>query len=74
MKPMAMMQIKNLLDQFKKNHPKVLQFFATASKRIQVGSVIEVNITDSDGKTICTNMRVTEDDIALIQQLSAQAK
>lgn len=74
MNPMAMMKIKGLLDRFKINHPKVPLFFSAAAKGIDEGSVIEINITTSEGKTICTNMKVTADDLDLVRQLGDIAR
>lgn len=69
MNPMALMQMKSLLDEFKKNHPKIPMFFTAASKSIGEGSIIEINVTTSDGKKLNTNMRVTAEDMKLVQQL-----
>ena len=69
MNPMALMQIKGMLDTFKKNHPKVPMFFSAAAQSIGEGSIVEMTITNPDGKKICTNMKVTQDDIQLVLQL-----
>lgn len=74
MNPMVMMQMKSLFSKFKRNHPKVPQFFAAASRCVNVGSVIEIQVTTAEGKTLCTNMRVTEDDMEMVRQLAGQAK
>jgi len=42
-------------------------FATAASNYVGVGSIIEVNIQDAEGKSICTNIRVTEDDIELME-------
>lgn len=69
MNPMMLMQIKGMLDQFKKNHPKVPMFFNAAAQNIGVGSIIEMSVVSPDGKKICTNMRVSEDDLKLVEQM-----
>ena len=69
MNPMAFMQIKGMLDKFQKNHPKVPMFFSAAAQSIGEGSIIEMTVTNPDGKKMCTNMKVTQDDIQLVQQL-----
>lgn len=69
MNPMALMKIKGLLDKFRENHPKVPLFFNAVSQSIDEGSVIEINVTTSQGKNLCTNMRVTSDDIDMIRQI-----
>ena len=50
MNPMGFMKIKGLVDRFKDNHPKVPMFFTAASKSVDVGSIIEINITTAEGK------------------------
>ena len=69
MNPMALMQIKGMLDKFTKNHPKVPMFFQSVGQNIGEGSVIEITVTTADGKNLCTNMKVTEEDLALFEQL-----
>lgn len=73
MNPMAMMKIKPLLEKFRDNHPKVPMFFAAAAGKIQEGSVIELSVQAPDGNPICTNIRVTADDIELINFLKDMA-
>lgn len=69
MNPMAMMKIKGLMDRFKNNHPKVLMFVQDAAQNMGEGSVIDITITTKDGKQMRTNMKVTADDVDLVQQL-----
>ena len=69
MNPMALMQIKGMLDTFQKNHPKVPMFFSAAAQNIGEGSIVEMTVTSPEGKKICTNMRVTQDDLKLVEQL-----
>lgn len=69
MNPIAMMRFKPLLEKFKDNHPKMPMFFAAASDYIEEGSIMELNIQNSEGKSICTNIRVTKDDIELIEAM-----
>ncbi len=69
MNPMALMKIKGMFDRFKGNHPKVPMFFQAAAQSIDEGSIIEISVTTSAGKNLCTNMRVTRDDIELVKEL-----
>jgi hypothetical protein len=69
MNPMAMMKIKSLMERFKENHPKVPMFFAAAAGCVQEGSIIEISVQTPDGKNICTNMRVTADDLELMDAM-----
>ncbi|MGN0435136.1 MAG: hypothetical protein ACI4D8_00725 [Wujia sp.] len=69
MNPMAMLKLKGLFDRFKNNHPKVPEFFVAATKSIDEGSIIEINVTTSAGKKLCTNMKVTSEDLEMIKQI-----
>ena len=62
-----------LLERFRSNHPKVPMFFSAASQSIGEGSIIEISITNADGKKLCTNMKVTADDLELFEQLKNTA-
>lgn len=69
--PMALMQMKGMLDKFKQNHPKVPMFLSDAARSMGEGSIIEINVTSPEGRKITTNMRVTQDDLELVEQLKA---
>ncbi|MBR2912844.1 MAG: hypothetical protein IKK51_10915 [Oscillospiraceae bacterium] len=68
MNPMKFMQFKPLLERFRDRHPKFIQFFGYAAGHISAGSVLEITVTDPEGKKIVTNIRVDEEDIALFHQ------
>ena len=71
MNAMKMLQLKPQIQKFQKRHPKFVQFFsAYAMTAAQEGSVLEITITDPDGKVVCTNMKVTADDVQLVHDLS----
>ena len=69
MNPMAMMKMKGMMDKFKKNHPKVPMFFQSASQCMEEGTIIDISVTTVEGKNLCTNMKVTKEDLELIAQL-----
>lgn len=69
MNPIAMMKIKSLMEKFRDNHPKVMMFFAAAPDYVEEGSIIELNIKSATGNPICTNIRVTKDDLELMEAL-----
>lgn len=69
MNPMAILQIKSLLDKFKNNHPKIPMFFSAASQSIDENSIIEIKVTTAEGQNLITNMKVTSDDIELFKEL-----
>ncbi len=72
MNPKALFQMKSILDRLKKNHPKVPMFFQAAANCIDEGSIIEITLTTSEGKNLCTNMRVTADDLNAVRTLKEQ--
>ena len=47
-------------------------FFSAAANAIDEGSVLEVTLTTSTGKTLCTNLRVTAEDLQSVRELRQQ--
>ena len=74
MNPMAIMQIKPLLEQFQQRHPKFIQFFNYASQQIGEDSLIEISVTSADDKKIVTNIRLSREDLELIEKLKSFIK
>lgn len=67
MNPAMLFKIKGAWEKFVQNHPKFPFFLRAASTSgIREGYIIEVKITDTDGKAICTNVKLTESDMELI--------
>ena len=66
--PMKLMQLKGMGDRFKANHPKIPGFIDAAMHSIEEGTIIEMTVTSPDGKKICTNMRVTADDMQMLRE------
>ncbi len=69
MNPMNVFKLKGLLDRFKVNHPKVPLFFKAAAGTVQEGSIIEIKIVSPENKTIITNFKINNEDIALVNEL-----
>lgn len=68
--PAALFKIKGLWDQFIQNHPKFPQFLnAVNHSGIGEDSVIEVQITQPDGQQMKTNIKVSQSDLELFEQL-----
>ena len=68
--PAIFFKIEGAWDKFVSNHPKFPLFLRAASASgIKEGYVIEVKITDNDNKTICTNVKLTESDMELMQMI-----
>ncbi|MCC8025635.1 MAG: hypothetical protein LIP16_10095 [Clostridium sp.] len=68
MNPLNFLQLKPSWEQFKSNHPKFLPFLkaATEERFIDQGTVIEINVTNSTGKTISSNVRLKADDMEFL--------
>lgn len=66
--PMKLMKLREMGERFKANHPRVPAFFEAAMRGVAEGSVIEMSVTDPQGKKICANIRVTADDMAMLRE------
>ncbi len=70
MNPMALLALKSDFNKFKSNHPKFLQFAKAFTKAgIQEGTVMECKVITADGREFQTNIRVTADDLELLEKL-----
>ena len=68
--PMALLGLKNDFDKFKGNHPKFLQFVKAFTKAgIQEGTVMECKVITTDGQELQANIKVTADDLELLEKL-----
>ena len=65
--PLQFMQLAERLRIFKQQHPKVLDFIqAIGRNNLQPGVVLELRVTELEGKVTVTNMRLTEEEIETI--------
>ena len=75
MNPMFLMQAKQRLELFQKEHPKVLPFFNTVkAQALREGTVLELKVTDPDGKEYVSNIRLTANDVETVRMLSEQGR
>ena len=70
--PMEFMKLKERMDIFMNQHPRVMPFFQALSGRITEGSVIEMKVTQPDGTDLVCNIRVTADDLKTVGILTRQ--
>ena len=64
------MKFKNAWDTFTRNHPKFMPFMqAIATDGVKEGTIIEIKVTSPEGKEYNTNMRITQSDLELFEQL-----
>ena len=70
MNPMALLSMKSALDNFQRNHPKFMQFLQVMMQNgLQEGTVLECKVITPEGKEIQANIKITEDDLELIEKL-----
>ena len=70
--PMKLLQAKQKLNAFKERHPKFYAFMKQMNKdALQPGTVMEIKVTSPDGKELSANLRLTPEDIEIIQTVTA---
>ena len=70
MNPMALLSMKSALDKFQRNHPKFMQILQVMMQNgLQEGTVLECKVITPEGKEIQANIKITEDDLELIEKL-----
>jgi len=69
--PAKLLKLKGAWDVFAQNHPKFPKFMkAIHQNGVQEGTIIEINVTTVDGKTITSNIKLKESDVMLFGELS----
>ena len=70
-----MLKLGGLWAKFSKNHPKFPQFIKAVQKNgFPVDTVLDVKITYPDGNVVDSNLKVTESDLAIIEELKKLKK
>ena len=69
MNPLEMMKMKNKMTEFTNRHPMLPKFFNRAALEIKEDTVIDLVITPKDGTPIKTNIKVTKEDLELLETL-----
>lgn len=73
--PMQLFKLKGMWDQFTKRHPKFPAFLkAMTQGDITEGSVIEITVTTAEGKAISSNLKVTKEDMELVEEMKRAGK
>lgn len=68
--PMQLLKLKGMWDQFTQRHPKFPAFLnAMAHGAVTEGSVIEITVTTADGRRISSNLKVTKEDMELVEEV-----
>lgn len=67
--PTQLFQLMGAWQKFTANHPKFPKFLkAVAAEGIQENTIIEVSVTAPEGKTYCSNLKITQSDLDLLEQ------
>ena len=75
MNPMKLLQLKNAWERFKLRHPKFPSFIQSITKgAVTEGAILEITVTTADGRTISSNLKVTAEDMALLEELKNIAR
>lgn len=70
-----MLKLGGLWAKFSKNHPKFPQFIKAVQKNgFKPDTVIDVKITYPDGNVVDSNLKITESDLAIIEELKKLKK
>ena len=64
-----MMQFNGKMNTFENQHPKVVAFFKENGHHLQTGNIIEFKIKTPEGLERTTNLRLTQDDVEIINLL-----
>ena len=68
--PMQLLKLKGMWDQFTQRHPKFPAFLkAMTQGAVTEGSVIEITVTTADGRKISSNLKVTREDMELVEEV-----
>ena len=75
MNPATAMKFMGMMNKFTSNHPKFVAFFKTVfSTGIPEGTIIEITVTKPGQDPITSNMRVTQEDLEMMESLKELAK
>lgn len=68
--PMKLMKLRERYGIFKRQHPKVMNFLRNVNAHsLQPGTVVEMKVTNAEGKESVCNMRLSPEDIETINML-----
>jgi len=70
MNPMEILALKKDFDTFQQNHPKFIQFCQYVGMQgIQEGTILECTVKTPEGQEMQANIKITQDDLDLINKL-----
>lgn len=73
--PMQLLGLKKDFDKFKSNHPRFFQFVtAVAQAGLKEGTILECKVVTPEGREMQTNIKITVDDLELLQKLKEMSQ
>lgn len=73
--PADLLKIKGAWDTFANNHPKFPLFLNALGKgAIKEGTIIEIHVKQPEGQDICTNIKIKDTDMQLMDILKNMGK
>ena len=69
--PMKLLQLKESWTRFTNAHPKFPMFLKAISNRdvFAPGTVVEISINTADGRNFTTNVKISEEDLQLFEDV-----
>ena len=68
--PAMLLRMMNLRKEFENRHPRVVSFFnRELLSSMEEGTVLEMTITRPGGDPVTTNMRITAEDMAMLEEI-----
>ena len=66
MNPMQLLKMKSAWDRFRAAHPKFPLFLNSVMQDgIREGTILEFTVTEPDGRRYCSNLKISQEDLAL---------
>jgi hypothetical protein len=70
MNPTQIFQFMGAWQKFTANHPKLPKFMkAVAAEGVKENTIIEISVTTPEGKTYCSNLKISQSDLELLEQI-----
>ena len=68
--PAQFLRLKKKFDGFASRHPKMLRYLSYVSDHyLAEGNLLDITVTDTEGKSLHSNARLTAEDVAFLQEL-----
>lgn len=71
MNPVHAIKYLSLVNRFKANHPKLPLFIKSVGAVADIGTVAEITVKTSEGKTLRANIMINEEDMKIINDFRA---